>query len=137
MLDLYNTNIMKSKVYLIFVIAGSLSIMIGFWAYYSFQGSFAPTDLFQFLIIGLLIVFALYLGIRKINSERRGLPAEDELSKRAGTAFYLSLYMWLVISYISDSRELATHTWIGLGILGMAILFAGSWLYHNLSGIKD
>lgn len=142
MLDLYNITIMKAKVYLIFVIAGSLTIMAGIWAYYSIQGSFVLTDLFQFLIIGLLIIFALFLGIRRISSERRGLPAEDELSKKviqkaAGTAYYISLYMWLVISYLADSRELATHTWIGIGIVCMAILFAGSWLYHNYNGIQD
>jgi peptidoglycan/LPS O-acetylase OafA/YrhL len=142
MLDLYNITIMKAKVYLIFVIAGSLTIMAGIWAYYSIQGSFVLTDLFQFLIIGLLIIFALFLGIRRISSERRGLPAEDELSKKviqkaAGTAYYISLYMWLVISYLADSRELANHTWIGIGIVCMAILFAGSWLYHNYNGIQD
>ena len=142
MLDIYNIKNMKAKGYLIIVIAGSLSVMAGIWAYYVVGGGFAEGDLFQFGIIGLLVIFALYLGIRRLISERKGQPAEDELSKRvlqkaASTSFYVSLYMWLVISYISDSRELATHTWIGVGILGMAVLFAGSWLYHNSIGVKD
>jgi peptidoglycan/LPS O-acetylase OafA/YrhL len=133
---------MKAKKYLITVIIGSLSITAGIWAYYSLQEGFAPGDLFQFGIIGLLIVFAFYIGIRRLSSESRGQPAEDEMSKRvlqkaAGTAYYISLYMWLVVSYLSDSRDLPTHTWIGLGIIGMALLFAGSWLYYNAKGVVD
>jgi hypothetical protein len=45
--------------------------------------------------------------------------------------------MWLIVSYIADEIEIATHTLIGSGILGMAILFAGSWFYHKMKGIKD
>jgi hypothetical protein len=142
MLDIYNTIIMKASKYLIAVIIGTASISLGVWAYYYMQGGFEAGDLFQFGIIGLLIVFAFYLGFRRLSSERRGQPAEDEMSKRvlqkaASTAYYFSLYMWLIVSYLSDSRDLPTHTWIGLGIVGMAILFAGSWFYHNLKGIDD
>ena len=142
MLDLYNTTIMTARKYLIFVIAGSVSIMAGIWAYYSMRGGFFAGDLFQFVIIGRLIIFALYLGLGRLGSERRGQPAEDELSKKvlqkaAATAFYVSLYMWLIVSYLSDSRDLPTHTWVGIGITGMALLFAGSWIYHNIKGIED
>jgi len=109
---------MKAKTTLIFIISGSLTATLGFWAYYVMEGSLALTDIFQFAIIILLIVFALYIGISRFRGERKGQPAEDELSKKilqkaASTAFYLSLYMWLVISYISDTKTLATHTWIG------------------------
>lgn len=142
MLDIYNIIVMKAKSHLIVVIAGSLSVFVGIWAYYVVGGGFEVGDLFQFGIIGLLVIFALYIALRRLSSERRGQPAEDELSKKvmqkaSSTAFYISLYLWLVISYLSDSRDLPTHTWIGLGIVGMAVLFAGSWLYHNNRGVED
>jgi peptidoglycan/LPS O-acetylase OafA/YrhL len=142
MLDIYNILIMKAKSHLFVVLAGSLSVFGGIWAYYVVGGGFAAVDLFQFGIIGLLVIFAIYIAIRRLSSERKGQPAEDELSKKvmqkaASTSFYLSLYLWLVISYLSDSRELATHTWIGIGIVSMAVLFAGSWLYHNSRGVED
>lgn len=133
---------MRVKKYLIALIIGAASISLGVWAYYYLEGNVDSGDIFQFGIISLLIVFAFYLGFRRLSSERRGQPAEDEMSKKvsqkaASTAYYISLYLWLIVSYLSDSRDLPTHTWIGLGIVGMAILFAGSWFYHNFRGVKD
>lgn len=133
---------MKAKSTLLLIIAGSVCLTLGFWAYYSLEGTLATTDIFQFSIIILLIGFALYIGITRFQGERKGQPAEDELSKKilqkaSSTAFYLSLYMWLIISYISDSKTQATHTWIGTGIVIMAVLFAISWLFYRVKGIRD
>jgi len=133
---------MKAKSSLIFIIAASVTASLGFWVYYVMKGSLALTDIFQFSIILILIVFALYIGIKRIQSERKGQPAEDELSKKvlskaASFAFYLSLYMWLAISYLSDSKSMATHTWIGTGIVCMSLLFALSWIYHRIKGVNE
>jgi peptidoglycan/LPS O-acetylase OafA/YrhL len=133
---------MKSKSFLIAVVILSLTALLGYWAYYEMEGTFYTADFFQLVVIMVLIAFALYLGIRRFASERKGQPAEDELSKRilqkaASSAFYLSLYMWLIISYVSGEVNLENHTIIGTGILCMAILFALSWFYHKTRGIKD
>jgi len=74
-------------------------------------------------------------------SERRGEPAEDELSKKimqkaASTAFYISLYWWLVLSYLSENWKMETGSVIGRGILGMALIFVLSWVFCKIKGVK-
>jgi len=96
----------------------------------------------QFLIIGILVCFGLYVGYRRFTSEKRGQPAEDEFSKKilqksAAISYYVSLYLWLVIMYLTDRLKIETDIMFGWGILGMALIFAGSWIYFNLRGMKD
>jgi uncharacterized membrane-anchored protein len=84
----------------------------------------------------LVVGFALFLAFRRIRDARADLPAEDELSKRlmqkaAGTSFYVSLYLWLALMMFEARIPLERSTLIGAGILGMAILFALSWIFHR------
>ena len=96
----------------------------------------------QFVIIGILVCFGLYVGYRRFTSEKRGQPAEDEFSKKilqksAAISYYISLYLWLAIMYLTDRLKIETDIMFGWGILGMAVIFAGSWIYFNLRGMKD
>lgn len=96
----------------------------------------------QFLIIGILVCFGLYVGYRRFTSEKRGQPAEDEFSKKilqksAAISYYISLYLWLIIMYLTDRLKVETDIVFGWGILGMAVIFAGSWIFFNLRGLKD
>ena len=88
------------------------------------------------LIPVVILAFAVIKVVRGVSDVKNQMPAEDELSKmimlRTGsTAFQLSLFLWLVIGSVEDRIELEGHTIIGAGILGMAILFALSWIYHR------
>ena len=83
-----------------------------------------------------ILAFAVIRVMRGVSDAKNKLPAEDELSKmimlRAGYSSYqLSLFLWLVIGSVEDRIEMEGHTIIGAGILGMAILFALSWIYHR------
>jgi len=96
----------------------------------------------QYIIIGVLVCFGLYIGYRRFNSERRGQPAEDEFSRKvlqktAAVSYYVSLYIWLIVMYLSDKLKLETDVLIGGGILGMAVVFAAAWIYFNFRGVKD
>jgi peptidoglycan/LPS O-acetylase OafA/YrhL len=96
----------------------------------------------QFFIIGVLVCFGLYVGYRRFTSERRGQPAEDEFSKKvlqktAALSYYVSLYLWLVVMYLSGRYKLETEVLIGGGILGMAVVFAAAWIFFNFRGVKD
>jgi peptidoglycan/LPS O-acetylase OafA/YrhL len=96
----------------------------------------------QFLIIGILVYFGLYVGYRRFTSEKRRQPAEDEFSKKilqksAAISYYISLYLWLIIMYLTDKLKVETDIMFGWGILGMAVIFAGSWIFLNLRGLKD
>ena len=133
---------MKSKTLLIFLVAGTVTMSLGMWAYYSMQGNLNAKDLLLFGILIFVAMFGIFIGIRRFKSERRGEPGEDELSKRimqkaGASAFYISLYFWLALSFIFSERESMPESVIGLGIAGMALIFALSWLYHRFRGLED
>ena len=99
-------------------------------------------NLIPFPIILIIVIFGFVVGIKRIKSVKRGQPAEDELSKKllhraSSVSYYISIYVWLLIMYLSDSIELETHSLIGAGILAMAIVFVFCWLYFRYFGLKD
>ena len=82
------------------------------------------------------------MKIEVLKSERKGLPAEDELSRKLLTkassiSFYASLYYLLILGYLSDRIKLENHSLIGVGIIGMAILFVISWIFFKIKGLKN
>lgn len=96
-------------------------------------------DLQEILMIGALVLvvgFALFLAFRRLRDAKANLPTEDEMSRKmmrrgAATSYYISIYMWLVIMYFEDRIDLERSSLIGAGIMGMAIIWAISWLYHR------
>jgi peptidoglycan/LPS O-acetylase OafA/YrhL len=88
------------------------------------------------------VAFAVLIGYKRLSSAKRGEPAEDELSKKvmrktSSLSFYISLYLWLAIMFFSDKLNYETHTIIGTGILGMAVVFAVCWLVVYFTGIRN
>lgn len=131
---------MKKSI-LVFVIAGLLLVTTGIW-FFTSQKTIGMTEYMQFGIIAIVIAFSVYLGVRRLGSVSRGEPAEDELSKKimkrtAALSYFISLYMWLGLGFFSDRIKLETHSIIGIGIVGMAIVFAGCWMFFNFRGIKN
>lgn len=95
------------------------------------------------MVSGLVIIigFALFLGVQRLMSSRRKEVPEDEMYRKqmvkaSSLSYYISIYFWLVMMYISDKVEMETHTFIGGGILGMAIIFFLSWLGVKLFGVR-
>ena len=129
------------KIVLIFVITGLLIITIILWAI----NAHISGNIQEILMLAVLLVvigFALYFGWRRIKSYRLKEPLEDELSKKmmikaSSLSYYISIYLWLFIMYVSDKTSLETHSLIGAGILGMAIIFFLSWLGIKLFGLKN
>ena len=96
-------------------------------------------DLLMYGIILLVVAFAIAITISRFKSIKEGLTPEDELSqlikdKASYRSYYASLYWWLIMMYLSDKTKLETDSLIGAGILGMAVLFAGFWIYFNFKG---
>ena len=82
-----------------------------------------------------VLAFAALVIYRRWTAAKNKLPAEDEMSKSilrrgAATSYYVSMYMWLAIMYFEERIDLERSTMIGAGILGMAIIYALSWIYH-------
>jgi hypothetical protein len=141
-LELYNFNFISMKrTIIIFVVALLVVLTFILWTMNSGPG----WDLPQIIMIsvGLIIVgFAVYIGISRLKSTLRKEPAEDELSKSIMTkasslSYFVSIYLWLFVMYISDKVKLETHTLIGAGILGMAVIFALSWLGVKFIGLRN
>jgi hypothetical protein len=106
------------------------------------ERSMSIPEIVQYGVILVLVGFGAYVGIIRLKSERRREPVEDELSKKilqkaSSVAYYISIYMWLVFGYISDKVSMESHTLIGAGILGMAILFCVCWIFYKIVGMKD
>lgn len=127
----------------VFIILTSVVILsLGAWMYYSVNGSFRISDLLLIAILLLLVAFALLMLVRRLRSERRGEPAEDELSKKimqrtAASSYYVSLYWLLVLAYLSEDWQMEKGSLMGTGILGMAIIFALCWSFYKIRGAKS
>ncbi len=131
---------MKKTIIIIFL-AALVLIPVSFW-FFSHPSNFKLVDILNIFIILLVVAFAVFAGLKKLTSVKRGEPAEDELSKKvmqkaASRSFYISLYFWLIVMYFSDKVEYETHTIIGAGITGMAVIFAITWLVFNFWGIRN
>jgi peptidoglycan/LPS O-acetylase OafA/YrhL len=88
------------------------------------------------LIQFVVVAFAVIVVLRILKSAKQKLPAEDEMSKGilrrgAATSYYVSLYMWLAFMMFEERIDLERSTLIGAGILGMAVIYALSWVYHS------
>ena len=83
-----------------------------------------------------ILVFAVVVVVKRWRAKKEKLPVEDEMSKEilrrgAATSYYVSIYLWLALMFFEESIDLERSTLIGAGILGMAVIFALSWVYHN------
>lgn len=131
---------MKKTVF-VFILAAVVLITTGLWIF-SGSDKFKPVELVSLGVIVLVVAFALFVGYKRFSSIKKGEPAEDEMSKKvmrktASLSYYISLYLWLAIMYFSDKINYETHTLIGAGILGMAVIFGVCWLVINFSGIRN
>ena len=125
----------------LFVVVILVVITTGLWFFNSDTG-FNLKELSPFVIILVVLGFAVFIGIKRFSSAKRGEPIEDELSKKilvkaSSISFYVSIYLWLVIMYYSDKTPLENHTLIGLGILGMALIFAITWVVIHFRGLSN
>jgi peptidoglycan/LPS O-acetylase OafA/YrhL len=141
-LDIYNINLnfMKRSI-VIFIIAALVLITTGLWILS--PGAIGdPMEYLHFGVIMLIILFALFIGYKRLRSEKRGEPAEDELSKKvlqktAAWSYYISLYIWVAMIYIKDRIVMDTEIMLGTGILAMAVTFAVCWMIFNFWGIRN
>jgi hypothetical protein len=129
------------KTVLILVVAALVFITSGFWIINSWV-IIGQKYILSLAVIILLVGFAIFAGIKQLTSVKRGEPAEDELSKKMLTksssiSFFISIYLWLFIMYFSDKSKMETHTLIGVGIMGMALIFALSWVIIYYRGIRN
>lgn len=98
---------------------------------------------------GIVFIVALALGIgillnglKDLKNVEKGLPPEDERSRRimqvaSARAYMLSIWWLLILMWMMDEFGWAPphpSTVLSAGIAGMALLLAVSWLYTNWKG---
>jgi hypothetical protein len=125
----------------IFLVVALVVFSSGAWLLNS-SGSLPAFEIIQFGVIGLLIVFAAYFGFTRLRSERRGEPAEDEMTRKemqktASLSYFISLYLWVVILYLKDRIIMDIEVWIGTGIMGMALTFGIVWVIIHVRGLRN
>lgn len=126
---------------LIFVISALIVAGLVLWAVQGHVAGNLPEIVMAGIVL-ILVGFALYVGVSRLRSLRRKEPAADEMTKKimaraSSLAFYISIYLWLFVMYISDKTKLHPDTLIGAGILGMAMVFLLCWLGMRAFGIKN
>lgn len=129
------------KSLIVFIVAGLVLISMGLW-FFSSVKEFNMMDLFHFGVITLIVGFAVFVGLKRLRSEKRGEPVEDELSKKilqktAAISYYISLYIWVFLIFLKDRVKFETEELLGTGILAMAVTFGIAWLILNFKGIKN
>lgn len=129
------------KSLIVFILAGLVLLTSGLWFFKSFE-LLNTIDFLHFGVITLMVGFAVFIGLKRLGSEKRGEPVEDELSKKilqrtAAISYYISLYIWVFLIFLKDRVEFETEELLGTGILAMAVTFGVSWLILNFKGIKN
>lgn len=121
----------------IFMVVLAVSVIVSFTVWLVRPSvEFSLQELLMILCLILVVAFALFLAFRRLRAVKENLPPEDEMSKKilqrgAATSYHVSIILWLIIMYYSDKTKLECHSLIGAGIMGMAIVFALSWIYHR------
>ncbi len=130
---------MKRPYYLIFsisaLIVASLFIMESY--------EVTPFESISTMIVLIVLsIIAVIVAILRLKAWKSKEPVEDEYSKKimmktSSYSFYISMYLWLLISYFSEGSEMDTQRIIGLGVVGMAIVFVVSWIFIKIIGLRN
>jgi uncharacterized membrane-anchored protein len=124
-----------------FLVSALIFVALALWALKGHISGNAQEILMAGVVL-VLVGFAVFLGVSRLRSHLRREPGEDELSKKVMTrasslSYYISIYLWLFIMYISDKTSLPAHSLVGGGIMGMALVFLFCWLGVKAFGMKN
>lgn len=107
------------------------------------KGGLNPQNYVWVALVFAILVFSFIIFIKRFKEIKKGLPLEDERSKKvlnlaSSRAFYFTLYWLLAISTfekffaeLAGLEHLTASQTTGGGILGMALAFLGFWIYYN------
>jgi archaellum biogenesis protein FlaJ (TadC family) len=129
------------KTILILLIGLTLSIGVGI-AMYSIVAEIKVIDYVIYAAVGLIVLFSLTIAFKRLKDDKKGLVTEDELSRKiylkaAAYAFMGSIYLWFIILLFTSDSNIDIEIVLGIGIVGMALIFIGFWVYYNNKGIDS
>lgn len=126
-----------------FFIAFSILVLLtlGIWYLYLNKTNII-TENFNFIMVIFIVGFGTLFGIRRWKSANISEFNEDELSRKimqkaSSISYYISIYLWLALMFIKDEFKMETVIVLWIGILGMVISLAVTWLLIHRIGIKN
>ena len=131
----------KIKLMLVFILVGLVSYAVALW-FYNTKTSLDTSEYIIAAFVLIVVIFSLVVGVKKLKDIKKGYPSDDELSvrikqKAAANSFLYSFYLWLGIMLFFNDEVLRSSIPVGLGILGMGILFIGFWIYYSKNGLDS
>jgi uncharacterized membrane protein YiaA len=131
----------KIKLMLVFILVGLVSYAVALW-FYNTKTSLDTSEYIIAAFVLIVVIFSLVVGVKKLKDMKKGYPSDDELSvrikqKAAAKSFLYSFYLWLGIMLFFNDEALRSSIPVGLGILGMGILFIGFWIYYSKNGLDS
>jgi hypothetical protein len=131
----------NTKATMFALIGGTLTFGAGI-AVYSTMAEIKPIEYIIYAAVGLIVIFGLVRAVKNLKDEKKGLTIEDELSKRikekvAAKSFYASFYIWTMIIVFTVDSKIRSEILLGIGVVGMSLIYIGIWLYHNKKGLED
>ena len=127
---------MKEKFQVMLMLVVSLMVVVTIGIYLMSAG-FDFGSMSTSLIVIVIAIFATYIAVTRAKSVRRGLPAQDELTKKtmhkAGYyTFLCTIYLALAIPWISE--EIIGRHVSAIIIIGSALLFFVFYLWFSRKG---
>ncbi len=116
-----------------------LLVVISTAGLYVFSAGFEPGSISVAVIMLIIAGLAAFVLVGRARSIRRGLPAQDEFTKRtmqrAGYYTWLvTIYLTLAVSYLSDEYGIiGRHVGYSI-IIGSSIMFFVFYLWFNRKG---
>ncbi len=131
----------KTKAMLLLTLAGTVTFSLGLWLYSTMERLTLIEYALAILVL-ITVIFSMVIGFKRLKDEKKGLAVEDEFSRRvkqkaAANAFIVSFYLWTMIALFISDANIRSEILIGLGILGMGLLFIGFWIYYSKIGISN
>jgi magnesium-transporting ATPase (P-type) len=137
----------KFRLIIIGILTFTVLLGAGLYGYIMFdQGDANWANVMILAVPFIIIVFMAFFVLRRYKDVKKGMPLEDERSKKvmtlaAARAFYVSLYWLLFISWFESLfaklfglDNLTASQTVGGGIAGMALLFFIFWIYYDRKG---
>lgn len=129
----------KTKILATTMLTGALAFAAGLWKF-STQAALGPFEYSVAAAVVLIVAFALFVTRGRLNNEKLGLPADDELSesikqKAEAKAFQVSFYLWAFLTFVTILAGLPAIVPLGIGLVAMGAIFVGFWVYYNQTGL--
>jgi hypothetical protein len=122
------------------MLAGAIAFSIAFF-YYATHLQLGSTYYIVYSVIMAISLVGVAGSFRRLMDERKGIPADDELTLKLGRkaafdSFPYSLSLWITILVCSMGSKTSVLP-ISFGIIGMSLIYGGFWLYYKSKGILN